>query len=69
LSAQLQGSTIDIVNPYENAQQVKDVLQRARDGNDFAEKVFPKMEEMAQISGEAITIPRRCGQQTYRQTY
>jgi hypothetical protein len=66
LNAQLQGSTIDTANANENVQQVKEVLQRARDGNDFAEKVFPKMEEMAQISGEAITIPRRCGRQTYR---
>ena len=68
LSVLLQGSAKDILSAYEDISLVTEELKSIREN---VEKEFPpifqKMLTMANVSGhEDITIPRRCGKQTYR---
>lgn len=63
----LQGSTEDVVRAHSEVKAVYDVLDdlRKRESVEYA-KIFRATEEMAEIAGAQMDIPRRCGRQTRR---
>ena len=67
LNKKLQSSTIDVVKAYSEIEYVLTKFQSIRDNadNSFA-TLFTKMTAMSSVSGNNISVPRRCSRQTLR---
>ena len=67
LSIKPQGSTLDILQGYNMAENVKMVLSDARKNDTEYDGVFSKATQMAEVANlESLQTPRRCGKQTQR---
>ena len=65
LSQLLQGSTEDVVRAHSKVKAVHKVLDglRKKENTEYA-KIFKVTQEMAEMAGTTMSIPRRCGRQT-----
>ena len=67
LSQLLQGSSEDVVRAYEEVKTVKDALSGLRrEAEPQYNRIFKTSNNMAEVAGTTMTIPRRCGRQNKR---
>ena len=67
LSQLLQGSSEDMVKAYGEVKVVKDTLSGLRtEAEEEYTRIFRSTNEMAEVAGATLAIPRRCGRQNRR---